>query len=420
MKKYFLILTLISILPCSHIHAQKKKKKDAPTIEEIMDSMAVYNFEAAIEMLEEDIALKTKRKKPTEEQENLLTLAHRNLGKLMATERITIIDSIIVDKQNVLSHIHLSNESGNLQTMRQLLNKPDTMDCMMFRNQLDNQAIFAQQDANGKLTLYKSELIGKEWTKPTPLKGIADEDTEASYNYPFMLTDGATLYYAATDEEGLGGYDIYMTRYDAEEQEFLAPENIGMPFNSTANDYLMVVDEVSNLGWFATDRNQPDDKVCIYVFVPNTGKNRVNVDEMGYERALSIANLSSIADTQTDEELVSNARRQMTMLIYAQEAARNNGDFLFVIDEFSDYRSLDDFKNNEARELFKEWQAGVKAHENDIRTLNKYRDAYASASDEKRESMRETILNLESKIESDDRALELKEYAVRRLELGKK
>ena len=76
-----------------------------------MDSMAVYNFEAAIEMLEEDIALKTKRKKPTEEQENLLTLAHRNLGKLMATERITIIDSIIVDKQNVLSHIHLSNES---------------------------------------------------------------------------------------------------------------------------------------------------------------------------------------------------------------------------------------------------------------------------------------------------------------------
>ena len=176
-----------------------------------MDSMAVYNFEAAIEMLEEDIALKTKRKKPTEEQENLLTLAHRNLGKLMATERITIIDSIIVDKQNVLSHIHLSNESGNLQTMRQLLNKPDTMDCMMFRNQLDNQAIFAQQDANGKLTLYKSELIGKEWTKPTPLKGIADEDTEASYNYPFMLTDGATLYYAATDEEANDSQDVEVT-----------------------------------------------------------------------------------------------------------------------------------------------------------------------------------------------------------------
>ena len=331
MKKYFLILTLISILPSCHIHAQKKKKKDAPTIEEIMDSMAVYNFEAAIEMLEEDIALKTKRKKPTEEQENLLTLAHRNLGKLMATERITIIDSIIVDKQNVLSHIHLSNESGNLQTMRQLLNKPDTMDCMMFRNQLDNQAIFAQQDANGKLTLYKSELIGKEWTKPTPLKGIADEDTEASYNFPFMLTDGATLYYAATDEEGLGGYDIYMTRYDAEEQEFLAPENIGMPFNSSANDYLYVVDELNNLGWFVTDRNQPADSVCVYVFIPNESKQSYNYEATDLQVIIDAATLRNIRTTWTDMNEVNAALSRLEKAKNVEVTEVRINDFYFII-----------------------------------------------------------------------------------------
>ena len=173
MKKYFLILSIILASPFCELNAQKAK--DAPSYDEVLDSMAAYNFEAAIELLEEDINKRTKRKKPTEEAENLLNLAHRNLGKLLATERIVIIDSIIVDKKDVLKHIHLSTESGNLQAMREVLNKPDTTDCVMFRNQLDNQAIFAQQDANGRLTLYKSELIGKEWTKPTPLKGLSEQ-----------------------------------------------------------------------------------------------------------------------------------------------------------------------------------------------------------------------------------------------------
>jgi hypothetical protein len=243
------------------------------------------------------------------------------------------------------------------------------------------------------LKLYHSSKDGDEWGQEMPVEGF---DTKGNDDYPYMLSDGVTLYFASDGPGSIGGYDIFVTRMNAEEGVFYRPDNVGMPFNSTANDYMMVIDEVSNLGWFATDRNQEEDKVCVYVFVPNSGKKRINVNEIGYERALAISNLTSIADTQADELLVSEARRKMTMLIYAQEAARNNGDFLFVIDEFSDYRSLDDFKNNEARELFKEWQADVKAHENDIRTLNKYRDAYASASDEKRESMRGTISHAEN------------------------
>lgn len=418
MKKYFLILTLISILPCSHIHAQKKKKKDAPTIEEIMDSMAVYNFEAAIEMLEEDIALKTKRKKPTEEQENLLTLAHRNLGKLMATERITIIDSIIVDKQNVLSHIHLSNESGNLQTMRQLLNKPDTMDCMMFRNQLDNQAIFAQQDANGKLTLYKSELIGKEWTKPTPLKGIADEDTEASYNYPFMLTDGATLYYAATDEEGLGGYDIYMTRYDAEEQEFLAPENIGMPFNSTANDYLFTIDEFYNLGWFATDRNMPQGKVCVYTFIPNDTRQIYNEAEIGMEALRRYAAIASIRDTWTDKARVDAAQQSLKSLQMTQKSGSADNLFEFVLNDRKTCHAESDFKNPEARKMVKTWVERKKELENTRSQLDNLRDKYAGAADAQKQQFAAQIRLMEASFEKLLSEVSQTEKAIRKAELG--
>ena len=50
------------------------------------------------------------------------------------------------------------------------------------------------------------------------------------------------------------------------------PENVGMPFNSPYNDYMYVIDEFNDLGWFASDRYQPEDKVCVYVFVPNESK----------------------------------------------------------------------------------------------------------------------------------------------------
>ena len=50
---------------------------------------------------------------------------------------------------------------------------------------------------------------------------------------------------------------------------FYIPDNYGLPYNSTANDYFLAIDERNNLGWLISDRYQPEDKVCIYIFVPN-------------------------------------------------------------------------------------------------------------------------------------------------------
>jgi type II secretory pathway pseudopilin PulG len=288
---------------------------------------------------------------------------------------------------------------------------------IIYTNQRADRRLWATIHDSLSVIVSSHSLMG-QWSHPDTLPqevNIADKQA-----YPYVLSDGVTIYFAACDSNGLGGYDIYVTRYNTYTDSYTTPENLGMPFNSTANDYMMAINEVANLGWFATDRNQPEGKVCVYVFVPNNNSRRVNVNEIGYERALAIANLSSIADTQVDGDVVRNARRQMTMLIYAQDTAEKSGDFLFVIDDFNIYKTLGDFKSNVARELFQEWQKEVENHENDIRRLDDYRDEYASASVAEKEKMRDVILELENNIENDARALELKEYEVRRLELEEK
>lgn len=43
---------------------------------------------------------------------------------------------------------------------------------------------------------------------------------------------------------------------------------------------MYVIDEFNNLGWFASDRYQPEGKVCVYVFIPASSKQVYNYESM--------------------------------------------------------------------------------------------------------------------------------------------
>lgn len=150
-------------------------------------------------------------------------------------------------------------------------------------NNMGREVFWTEPDEDGISRLYVAGILDD---------GTRDESKELSQYLgdsniiaPFILDDGETLYFAAENPEGLGGYDIYMTRRD-DEGGFYEPSNIGMPYNSTGDDLLFVIDEENNIGWWATDRFGDPETVSILVFVPN--KNRVNVpsdDEFLAQRA---------------------------------------------------------------------------------------------------------------------------------------
>ena len=85
-----------------------------------------------------------------------------------------------------------------------------------------------------------------EWgdEKQLPMNINSNDDD----NYPFVLSDGATIYYSSKGNGSIGGYDLFVTRYNINSDTYLAPEQLGMPFNSPYNDYMMVFDEVKGLG----------------------------------------------------------------------------------------------------------------------------------------------------------------------------
>ena len=196
---------------------------------------------------------------------------------LPATAKVMFIDSTVVDKSDFLSQIPLSKEAGTLSTFEAFFDRPSQVLLGVFRNEFGDRCYYADGDTLAT-ALYSTDRLGNQWSKPRELTEFG-RDYEM-LNFPFLQTDGITLFFAAQGEHSLGGYDIFMTRYDTDEGRFYRPENYGLPFNSTANDYLIAFDEVNALGFLVSDRHQPADKVCIYVFVPTTPRQSFESEDL--------------------------------------------------------------------------------------------------------------------------------------------
>ena len=417
MKKTFIILAALFL--SLNLSAQKRGKKAKEPVYTVtpQEAMAAYDFSLAEEILEHQIADLTKKKQPTIQEEAMLEAARKSQIKLHATEQVTFIDSMVLPKNQVLQQIKLSEECGSIVNYADFF-RSGKNDCTLFRNELGNRIVYSEPNQKGHLRLKEKSLICGEWSMENQLKGLNEEE-EDNLNFPFVLTDGITMYYAAECEESIGGYDIFMTRYDADSQQFLAPENVGMPFNSPANDYLLVIDEYQQLGWFVTDRNQPVDTVCLYTFIPTETRRIYNEQELGAKKLAAMARISSIKDTWKDMNAVNSAKKRLADARKGTKNEAKNRDFTFVINDFRTYYTLSDFKDPLAQQKAKIWVETQKEYDAKAKELASLRAKYAAMNEVQRVQIAAQIRLTETAFErlaADKLALEKE---IRRTELNK-
>ena len=381
----------------------QKRKNETPALPGIslQEAMTQYRFQEAEEILNQQIVDMRKRNVDVTAKEEQLRAVLRAKNRMQATERITFVDSVVCDRADMLKHIQLSGECGKVDTYEHYFKKKDDGQGTVYLSQFADKVIFASKDEKEHLRLYVSLLNGSEWSQPEPLgeAGLGEHgDTEQ--NYPFMLNDGTTLYYAAKGEESMGGYDIFMTRYDADENRFLAPENIGMPFNSPANDYLYCVDEFYQIGYFVTDRDMPLGKVCVYTFIPNSTRRIYNVQEMGEKRMAALARIHSIAQTWDDQRAVKEARNRMEAMKQGTTLKKHQQDaFHLVIDDDLTIISLHDVHDAELQKKVAFWLECQRELDKAEQNLETMRDKYAGAKAEERKTLAGQILAEEKRLD---------------------
>mgnify|MGYP002625351210 FL=1 len=315
------------------------------------------------------------------------------------TQQIVFVDSVVVSKDAFLEAIRLNPESGQLFNYDEFMLTDDHPNCYVYLNEMGNKCYFSNENEEGRLWLYTADKLGNEWGAPTPLTGISDGITEA--NYPFMMADGITLYFAAKGSESIGGYDIFFTRNDSENGRFFRPENLGMPFNSEANDYMFAIDEMANIGYFVTDRRQPAGKVCVYSFIPPTTR-RTYPETYSTDQLRSRAEIRRISDTWgngKDRKAALARLEKLRQQGKRTSSASTQNAISFIINDRLTYTSANQFKAPDNDILFKELQDMQKQEKDLKENLDKARLFYSKAKAGDRQILKKEILDNEQRYE---------------------
>ena len=330
-----------------------------------------YDVEAAEEHLDKWEAALKKGKKSTPALYDELTsrmIQMRNM--LDRVERIEIVDSITVDSADFFRAYRLSAEAGRLlpadAVSRLGAGASQSELSMAYMPENRSELLWAAADTSGVYTLYGADILDDGTLDHTsPLDKSLGEGGDALF--PFLMPDGMTLYFANNGENSLGGYDIFMTRRtdaDGGGKEYYQPQNVGMPYNSPYNDYLLAIDEASGLGWWASDRSQIPGKVTIYVFIPSSV--RVNEDPDDPQLG-ALALLSDISLTQKPgvdyKALLASKLPEQTDASSDYTSAQPS--FALDLGNGSVYYRLSDFRNQRARSAMLEAlasEAGLRKH----------------------------------------------------------
>lgn len=265
---------------------------------------------------------------------------------LNRVEDVEITDSLVVYKKDFLSRYELSKETGTLEQKSVNSGQHGWIDLITFTTQRGDRKLYSDT-VNHSLDLYTANKLLDGWSRSERLS--AQVNTDANENYPFLMLDGLTLYFASDGEGSLGGYDLFVTRFSGVSNDYLNPDNAGMPFNSLYNDYMLVIDELNHAGWFVSDRYQPRNKVAIYRFEFSGEKKFLKNDST--PDFLARATLRKI---RWAEQTSVQKRR-----IAEPEQKGNQPVIAFVITDNLVYNSADQFKSPAATQLFTRW-SGLK------------------------------------------------------------
>lgn len=341
----------------------------------------LYDFEGAIEALEKYQSFCSKGSVWIERTDSIIAECRIGQKAVRHVQDVVIMDSLLVSEQAFFLHYKLGSESGRMLTAAAcgevFVEMTGREDAPVFENQAGDYRLFISEDNS----LYEIHRFNDEWDEPSLVASL-----DAGGNtlcYPFMLSDSETLYFSMDKTPGFGGFDIYKTHYNREEEEFYTPERLGMPFNSPFNDYMMAIDEMHQAGWWATDRNAPKGMICIYIF--QFEEEPEYLEEENPERA----RIDAVAASWRKPE---GYAAEMQQLLTAPQQPVAKSSLSIPISNGVTYTSVEDFVSEGAREAYEQAVRLEQELDTLLEETRQMRDEWREATPQRRQELRPSIL----------------------------
>ncbi len=170
--------------------------------------------------------------------------------------------------KNKVSHLKIYRASKSGGTWGAIQELPFCGDTFSVAHPALNEAndkLYFASDMEGTLGGFDIFVvdINKDGTYGEPENLGSKINTPQREQFPFISSIG-DLYLTSDGHPGLGGLDIFKATPSGD--SFDKPKNMGMPFNSSMDDFSFIIDEMAQTGYFASNRMDGKGDDDIYSF----------------------------------------------------------------------------------------------------------------------------------------------------------
>lgn len=125
------------------------------------------------------------------------------------------------------------------------------------------EVYWSAKDQDGIRNIYHSHHRDTLWTVPELIN--EQMTTSSDEIYPMLSPDGKQLFFASKGLYGMGGYDLYVSNWDDNLNDWGVPVNMGFPYSSPYDDFLFINTADGKYSMFASNRSCSRDSVDVYV-----------------------------------------------------------------------------------------------------------------------------------------------------------
>ena len=245
-----------------------------------------YNFAEAVQYSESAVeALDSTASARAEEQ---LLMARNGLNMMSFCSQPTVVAKQTFPLKDFFLFYLLKDHSWR-KTPNQLDSLGgDNLSRAIFIPDGSRDIYYSAKDEEGIRNIYATHLTDSLWSVPTL---INEQMTSSSDEiYPMLSPDGQSLYFASKGLYGMGGYDLYVSNWNSETNDWDMPVNMGFPYSSPYDDFLFVNTEDGKYSIFASNRECGRDSVTIFVLEYDSMPVRKAVTDVDELRALASLN----------------------------------------------------------------------------------------------------------------------------------
>ncbi len=142
----------------------------------------------------------------------------------------------------------------------------DQLASHFYINEHEDRIIFVADQEEEGLDLFESFRDAKtgKWSKPSIF--YTSVNSEFNEDSPYLSSDEKTLYFCSDRPGGIGGYDVYISHFDAANFSWSEPQNMGWPINSPNDEFHFKMNVDQQSGYFVSNRLHTKGDYDIYFF----------------------------------------------------------------------------------------------------------------------------------------------------------